>query len=49
MGCGKTLNFYNQVKKCKDVGKLRWFLARKEDKVLEDKLLFEEFEELEKY
>ncbi|EKD18700.1 uncharacterized protein L3040_002127 [Drepanopeziza brunnea f. sp. 'multigermtubi'] len=35
VSCGKTLNFYNQVKRCKEVGKLRWFLARKEDKVLE--------------
>ncbi|KAH9221346.1 hypothetical protein DL95DRAFT_382239 [Leptodontidium sp. 2 PMI_412] len=43
MGCGQTLNFYNQVKKCKDVGRLRWFLARKDDKTLEDKLRFEEY------
>ncbi|KAG4415145.1 hypothetical protein IFR04_011737 [Cadophora malorum] len=43
VGCGTTMNFYNQVKKCKDVGKLRWFLARKDDKTIEEKLRFEEY------
>jgi len=38
MGCQDTLHFYNQVKRCKDVGRLRWFLTRKETKSIEEKL-----------
>ncbi|OWP05554.1 hypothetical protein B2J93_7898 [Marssonina coronariae] len=41
VGCGKALNFYNQVRRGKEVGKLRWFLARKDDKVLQEKMLEE--------
>ncbi|PBP27166.1 hypothetical protein BUE80_DR001817 [Diplocarpon rosae] len=36
--CGKALNFYNQVKLCEEVGKLRWFLERKDDKVIQEKM-----------
>ncbi|PBP24761.1 hypothetical protein BUE80_DR004294 [Diplocarpon rosae] len=40
--CGKALNFYNQVKLCEEVGKLRWFLERKDDKVIEEEM-FEDY------
>lgn len=30
VGCGETMAFWNQVKRCEEVGRLRWFLARKE-------------------
>jgi len=44
VGCGLRLSFWNQVKKCREVGTLRWFLARKDDdEALEEKLGFEEF------
>jgi len=44
VGCGKVLSFWNQVKRCEETGTLRWFLSRKEDKVLEEKVLDDEGE-----
>ncbi|KAL2061068.1 hypothetical protein VTL71DRAFT_9120 [Oculimacula yallundae] len=44
--CGKNLAFWNQVKRCEEVGRMRWFLARKDDKVVvmeEEKLGEEEW------
>ncbi|CZT06163.1 uncharacterized protein RAG0_11971 [Rhynchosporium agropyri] len=42
VNCGQNLSFWNQVKRCEVLGKLRWFLARKEDKALEEKLALAE-------